>query len=120
MKTSKILITALAAAAVYTALPATAQDTAQSSSLRCVDVKDVRDTISRDGGKTLTFTMRNGTTIVNHLRTQCNSLQFGGFIWATAPNGEVCENVQTLHAITTGEICRLGKFDVPVKTASAR
>ena len=102
MKTSKIFITALATAAVLTALPASAQ----STRLRCLDVKNISDTSSRDGGETLTFKLRDGRTVVNRLMQKCDALRFGGF---------AC---QTLRVLVTGEICRLGKFDTPIKSAS--
>ena len=114
MKTSKIFITALATAAVLTALPASAQ----STRLRCLDVKNISDTSSRDGGETLTFKLRDGRTVVNRLMQKCDGLRFGGFVWQTSPGGEVCESAQTLRVLVTGEICRLGKFDAPVKSAS--
>lgn len=116
MKNTKIFLAALAAASLSTALPAAAQS--GQSALRCIDVKDIRDTASRDGGETLTFTMRDGSTVVNHLMSKCDGLKFGGFAWKTAPNGEVCAGSQVLHLFVTGEICRLGKFDAPVKSAS--
>jgi hypothetical protein len=114
MKTSKIFITALATAAVLTALPASAQ----STRLRCLDVKNISDTSSRDGGETLTFKLRDGRTVVNRLMQKCDALRFGGFAWRTAPGGEICEISQTLRVLVTGEICRLGKFDTPIKSAS--
>ena len=116
MKTTKILLATLAAASLSTALPAAAQS--GQSALRCLDVKDIRDTASRDGGETLTFTLRDGRTVVNHLMNKCDGLKFGGFAWKTAPNGEICANAQVLHVFVTGEICRLGKFDTPIKSAS--
>lgn len=116
MKTTKILLAVLAAASLFPALPAAAQN--GQSALRCLDVKDIRDTVSRDGGETLTFTMRDGRTVVNHLMSKCDGLKFGGFAWKTAPNGEVCAGSQVLHVFVTGEICRLGKFDAPIKSAS--
>lgn len=116
MKTTRIFLAILAAASLTMALPAAAQSA--QSSLRCLDVKDIRDTTSRDGGETLTFTMRDGTTIVNHLMSKCDGLKFGGFAWKTAPNGEICAGSQVLHLFVTGEICRLGKFDAPIKSAS--
>ena len=118
MKTAKIISTVLAATAVLAVLPAAAQSQSQGR-LRCVNVKDIRNTTSRDDGKTLTFRLRDGTTMVNTLRTPCDGLQFTGFSWVTPPNGDICENVQTLRVFDTGEICRLGKFQAPVKAAAA-
>lgn len=99
------------------ALPAAAQS--QSTRVRCIDVKNIRDTVSRDDGKTLSFRLRDGTTIVNTLRSQCDGLKFTGFSWVTSPNGEICENAQTLRVFDTGEICRLGKFETPIRSANA-
>ncbi len=115
MKTTHIF-SAVLAAALMTVLPAAAQ--APSGKPICVNVKDIRDTVSRDQGKTLVFQLRNGTTMVNTLRPQCDGLTFTGFAWVTPPGGEICENAQTLRVIGTGEICRLGKFSAPVKSAA--
>ena len=117
MKSIKILSGVLAAAAMFSILPAAAQG--QSGKLRCIDVKNIRDTVSRDDGRTLSFRLRDGTNIINTLRTPCDGLKFTGFTWATGPNGEICENVQTLRVFDTGEICRLGKFQAPMRSATA-
>jgi hypothetical protein len=84
----------------------------------CLNVKDIQDTISKDG-KILKFTMKDGTVYNNHLRQTCDSLRFGGFAWTVPSTQEVCEDVQTLRAFTTGEICRLGRFDPPIKKTAA-
>jgi len=117
MNSTRLFSAILTAAAVLAVLPAAAQS--QSGKLRCIDVKNIRDTVSRDDGKTLSFRLRDGTTIVNTLRQQCDGLKFTGFSWATPPNGEICENVQTLRVFDTGEICRLGKFEAPIRSATA-
>jgi hypothetical protein len=116
MKYITILSAGLVAAA-FTALPAAAQPAPAAP--RCIDVKDIASTDSKDG-KTMTFRLKNGMTTVNTLRTQCDSLRFGGFVWDTSPIGEVCANAQTFRTLTTGEICRLGEFSAPVKTAAAK
>lgn len=112
------LLSAGLVAAAFTALPAAAQPAAPTAP-RCVDVKDIVSTDTQQDDQTMTFKMRNGTTMTNKLMTKCSSLRFGGFVWATAPGGEICAKSQTLRAITTGEICRLGEFSVPVKTVAA-
>jgi len=117
MKNIKIIATTLTAAMVLTVLPAAAQS--QSTRVRCIDAKNIRDTVSRDDGKTLSFRLRDGTTIINTLRSQCDGLKFTGFSWVLSPNGEICENAQTLRVFDTGEICRLGKFESPIRSASA-
>jgi hypothetical protein len=115
----KILAATFLAAAV---LPAAAQP-APSQPARhniCLNVKDIQDTTSKDG-KILMFKMRDGTVYNNHLRQACDSLRFGGFVWTVNSTQEVCEDVQTLRTFTTGEICRLGRFDPPIpKPAAAR
>jgi hypothetical protein len=63
--------------------------------------------------------MKDGTVYNNHLRQTCDSLRFGGFAWTVPSTQEVCEDVQTLRAFTTGEICRLGRFDPPIKKTAA-
>jgi hypothetical protein len=117
MKNFGILTAVLATAAAFAALPAAAQPAAPAAP-RCLDVRNVLSTDYKEDG-TMVFRMRNGMTTINTLKTKCDSLRFGGFVWDTAPGGEICANTQILRAITTGEICRLGDFSVPVKTVAA-
>ena len=114
MKYVNIFSAGLVAATAFAVLPAAAEPAP-----RCIDVKDIVSADSKDG-KTMTFRLKNGMTMINTLKTGCDSLRFGGFVWSTAPGGEICANAQTLRAITTGEICRLGDFSAPVKTAAAK
>jgi hypothetical protein len=120
MRTITLLSAALVALAAPAMTPVLAQPPASSmvgQKTICLNVKDIDDSISKDG-ETIAFKMKNGTTVVNHLMNKCDSLKFGGFTWVTAPGGEICGGSQTLRAQVTGEICRLGKFDPPVKTAT--
>jgi hypothetical protein len=114
----KVLTALFLAAAV---LPAAAQSGGKPAhKMVCLNIRDIRDVSSRDG-QVLTFKMKDGTIYNNHLRQSCNSLIYGGFNWVINASQEVCEDVQTLQTLTVGEICRLGKFDPPVKqTAAAR
>lgn len=120
MQALKILVAGMLVAAV---LPAAAQP-APSQPPRhtniCLNVRDIQDTTSKDG-KVLVFKMKDSTIYNNHLRQSCDSLRFGGFAWAVNSSEEVCEDVQTLRTLTIGEICRLGRFDAPIrKTAAAK
>jgi len=105
-----------------TILPAAAQPAATQPSRTgiCLNVKDIQDASSKDG-KILTFKMKDGKVYSNHLRQTCDSLRYGGFVWATEGSQQVCEDTQQLRTLTVGELCRLGRFDPPVKqTAAAR
>jgi len=117
MQTTKILAASFLVAA---ALPAAAQPAPAQPprTAICLNVRDIQDSSSKDG-KILTFKMRDGTIYNNHLRQSCNSLIFGGFAWTVPSTQEVCEDVQTLKAFTTGEICRLGRSDPPIKKTAA-
>jgi hypothetical protein len=117
MQATKILVIALLAAVIGPALAQPAPPQPRRTAI-CLNVKDIQDTISKDG-KILKFTMRDGTVYNNHLRQPCDSLIFGGFAWTVPSTQEVCEDVQTLRAFTTGEICRLGRFDPPIRKAAA-
>jgi hypothetical protein len=77
----------------------------------CLPTRDIVSTDSKDG-KTLVFKMRDGRTLVNHLRGICPDLKFDGFSWVIRGGlDEVCENEQTLRVLRSGEVCVLGKFD---------
>ncbi len=101
----KILIAALVVAgAALTAQPALANV--------CIRTQDITGTRS-DDGKTLIFTLRDGSTRVNHLQGVCTDLKWNGFAWNIRGPEEVCENQQSLTTLQTGQVCTLGKFDAP-------
>lgn len=98
----------LALAGVAFALPAQAKSV-------CLDSRNIVGSKS-DDGKTMLFTMRDGTKYVNHLQGACPDLRFNGFVW-TLRSGDnmVCENQQSLRVLQSGQVCVLGKFDAPIK-----
>lgn len=97
------MITAILFATVAVATPATAK--------MCVQSRDILSTDSKDG-KLMTFKMRDGSVLVNHLKGVCSDLRFEGFVWELRGNNDICENQQTLKVIRSGQTCLLGKFDV--------
>ncbi len=120
MRTMKILTAIFLAAG---ALPGAAQPAPAQPprTAICLNVRDIVDASSKDG-LIMTFHMRDGTVYNNHLRQPCNSnLRDGGFAWTTEGSQQICEDVQQLRTLTERELCRLGRFDPPIKkTASAR
>ena len=79
----------------------------------CLRTQDIVSTSSKDG-KTLVFKMRDGRTLVNHLQGICPDLKFNGFDWVVrGGTEEVCENMQSLRVLQSGQVCVLGKFDQP-------
>ena len=97
------MITAILFLTVAVATPATAKI--------CVQSRDIVSTDSKDG-KLMTFKMRDGSVLVNHLQGICSDLKFEGFTWVLRGNDDICENQQTLKVIRSGQTCMLGKFDV--------
>ena len=109
MKTVVMALTGLVLAGV----PALAQ------SHVCIDSRNIVSSKS-DDGKTMVFKMKDGSTLVNHLRGSCPDLRFEGFSWELRSGDTmVCENAQSLHVIRSPEICTLGKFDAPVMQKQA-
>jgi hypothetical protein len=98
----KVIIAALALIAA-TAAPAAAN--------MCVQSRDILGTNSKDG-KLMTFRMRDGRVLVNHLQGVCSDLKFEGFVWVLRGTDEVCENQQSLRVLRSGQVCLLGKFEV--------
>lgn len=97
-------------AAMSSASPAWAADT-------CLRTQDIVSAESKDG-KTMVFKMRDGRTLVNHMKGVCPDLKFNGFSWIVRGGpDEVCENIQSLRVLQSGEICVLGKFDQPGNSA---
>jgi hypothetical protein len=85
----------------------------------CVQSRDILSTDSKDG-KLMTFKMRDGSVLVNHLQGICSDLKFEGFTWVLRGNDDICENQQTLKVIRSGQTCMLGKFDVVKAKPAAR
>jgi len=108
MKT--IVATLLLVAAASAASPASAAPV-------CLRTRDIVSTDSKDG-KLMTFKMRDGRVLVNHLQGICTDLRFNGFVWTIRGPEEVCERQQSFRVLQSGQICTLGKFD-PVKDKRA-
>lgn len=58
---------------------------------------------------TILFRMKDGKVWRNNLRTPCLSLKFYGFKYQTSFM-EICSNAQSIHVLTTNEVCSLGNF----------
>jgi len=103
------LITAILVLTIAAASPAAAM---------CVQSRDILSTNSKDG-KLMTFRMRDGSVLVNHLQGVCSDLKFEGFVWVLRGTDDICESQQSLRVLRSGQTCLLGKFDVvkakPVK-----
>jgi hypothetical protein len=83
-----------------------------SAANMCVRSRDILSTDSKDG-KLMTFRMRDGRVLVNHLQGVCSDLRFEGFSWVLRGGDEdICENQQSLKVLRSGQTCLLGKFDV--------
>jgi hypothetical protein len=85
----------------------------------CVQTRDIVSTHS-DDGKLMTFRMRDGRVLVNHLQGICTDLRFNGFVWTIRGPEEVCERQQSLRVLQSGQICTLGKFDLVKDSRAAR
>ncbi len=105
-----IAIFLLAGAAAFRVLAAEAPQAPQPAPM-CLQLHDILGTNS-DDGKLLTFRMRDGRVLVNHLQGICSDLRFEGFTWTVNGIEEVCERQQSLRVLRSGQICVLGKFDV--------
>ena len=92
-------------------LALTTAATSPAAAKLCVQSRDILSTDSKDG-KLMTFKMRDGSVLVNHLQGVCSDLRFEGFTWILRGNNDICENEQSLKVIRSGQTCLLGKFDV--------
>ena len=78
----------------------------------CLQTQDIVSAQSNDG-KLMVFQMKNGQSYVNHLQGSCPDLKFNGFVWTVRGIGTVCENMQSLRVLNSGQVCVLGQFDPP-------
>jgi hypothetical protein len=85
----------------------------------CLRTRDIVSTDSKDG-KFMTFKMRDGRILVNHLQGICTDLRFNGFVWTIRGPEEVCERQQSFRVLQSGQICTLGKFDLVKDRRAAR
>ena len=101
----KTIIATIAAAITLAAIsPASAANI-------CVRSRDIDSATSKDG-RLMTFKMRDGSVLVNHLQGICSDLRFEGFVWELRGGDEnICENQQSLKVLRSGQTCLLGKFD---------
>jgi hypothetical protein len=101
----KTIIATIAAAITLAAIsPAFADN-------KCVRARDIDSATSKDG-KLMTFRMRDGSVLVNHLQGICSDLRYEGFVWTLRGGDEsICENQQSLKVLRSGQTCLLGKFD---------
>lgn len=77
----------------------------------CIDLRDIVSSKSKDG-KTMVFQMKDGTTLVNHLKGSCPDLKYHGFAWQTRTGDtRVCENEDSFNVLQSMQVCVLGKFD---------
>jgi hypothetical protein len=106
------VIIAISALMAIAATPAAAAN-------MCVQSRDILSATSKDG-KLMTFRMRDGRVLVNHLQGTCSDLRFEGFSWVLHGTDDVCENQQSLKVLRSGQICVLGKFDVVKDKPAAR
>lgn len=60
--------------------------------------------------RTIDFHMKDGTVWRNSLRNSCPDLRWYGFVYVLHGPNEICENLQAIRVIHTGETCLLGSF----------
>jgi hypothetical protein len=99
----KTLIVAALAATMLTGV-------AQARTI-CLRTQDMMQTQPADDGGSITFKMRDGSVWRNDLHGRCPDLRYDGFIWDVRDATEsVCEDIQPLRVLRSGQICMLGKF----------
>ncbi len=85
----------------------------------CVSQREIVSTTPSRDGRLLTFKLQDGRVLVNRLQGRCSDLRFNGFVWVLRGNDDICENMQTLRVLQSGQTCMLGKFEPPGKSAPA-
>jgi len=102
----KVLTLVVAAASLaVAAAPALAATT-------CIDTRNIKDQTVEGRGTALLFTMKDGTQYRNRLKGICPDLMFNGFVWTIRnPDNTVCDNMETIRVIRSGEICQIGTFE---------
>ena len=84
----------------------------------CISTREITGQTIEGRGKAIVFQMRNGTYMRNTLQGTCPDLDFDGFVWVVRnPDQTVCEKMQSLRVLNSGEVCTLGKFEQVPKPA---
>lgn len=60
--------------------------------------------------RTIDFHMKDGTVWRNTLRHDCPNLKWWGFVYVLHGPNEICENLQAIRVLHTGDTCLLGAF----------
>lgn len=77
----------------------------------CLRTQDMVESQPAKDGASITFKMRDGSVWRNDLHGRCPDLRYDGFVWRILDASEtVCEDIQSLRVLRSGQICMLGKF----------
>src|ERR1051326_5436068 len=61
--------------------------------------------------RTIVFHMKDGSVWRNALKNACPDLKFWGFVYVDRGSlNRICENLDTVRVINSGEVCMLGPF----------
>jgi hypothetical protein len=101
----KILIPALAAAAVV----AGAASPAQAAAPICLQQTLIDHSHVQDSS-TILFYMKNGEVYANKLPAPCPGILLHGFEWAIRGGVEVCSKENGIHVLVTHQVCAIGEF----------
>jgi hypothetical protein len=106
------------ASAAIAAVAALAVSTSAIAAPVCLESYRIRNTTVVDP-HTILFHMEDGTTWRNTMKSACPDLKWYGFVYVEHGPDEVCENMQPIRVIHTGETCLLGAFtrDAPSQPA---
>jgi hypothetical protein len=78
----------------------------------CINTRDIKNQTVEGRGTALLFTMKDGTQYRNRLKGVCPDLMFNGFVWVIRnPDQTVCDNMETIRVLRSGEICQIGAFE---------
>jgi hypothetical protein len=84
----------------------------------CLDSTRIQDTHVQNP-RTIDFHMRDGTVWRNTLKNSCPDLMFHGFSYVLRGGvNEICENMQTIRVVQSGQVCALGSFAKLMPNAS--
>jgi len=77
----------------------------------CIDTRQIESQKVEGRGASILFKMKDGGSWRNTLQAPCPDLDFEGFVWTIRnPDNTVCESMESLRVLRSGQICMLGKF----------